>query len=418
MTSDFPLEQAAKRLATSAGFDLCGVVALDSRPAELEYFEQWIAEGRAGEMHYLAARNDAGDLKRASLANAAPWARSAIVCALNYNADQPRSTDVRDRSRGWISRYAWFEQPDGRASDYHDAVLGRLRELERTLAAEFQQHEEEAASDAKLEGAPMRSWCYVDTGPIVERVLAKYAGIGWIAKNTCIINQKNGSWMFLGVVLTSIELCSQSTKDFSSDTPHNSARTSSPDSNAIASALAATAPDRCGSCTRCIDACPTGALIAPYEMDARRCIAYLTIEKRGEIPHEFREAIGNNVFGCDICQDVCPWNSANSRSQNNHGFASVATAPEFAARPELVAPPLGWLGLMSRDDFNATFRHSPIKRTKYEGFRRNVAIAIGNSGDPSLLPVAESIAVDPEPVVAEHGRWASGRLASASKGDG
>ena len=212
---------------------------------------------------------------------------------------------------------------------------------------------------------------YVDTGPLVERVWARYAGVGWVGKNTCLINQKVGSWIFLGVIITSLEL--------EPDLP---------------------TADRCGSCTRCIDACPTDAFIAPYQMDASRCIAYLTIEKRGDIPEEFREAIGRHVFGCDICQDVCPWNRR----------APASTAPEFQPREGLVNPAFGWLAAMDGDEFRTAFRGSPIKRAKYSGLRRNVAIAIGNSADTALKPALEKLAADQDAVVAEHARWALAKL--------
>ena len=204
-----------------------------------------------------------GSLKRASLANVAPWARSVIVCAINYNTDHPYSTQVRDADRGWISRYAWSRE------DYHDAVLRRLKRVEAALRQ---------AVPAELQEI-LTTRSYVDTGPVVERVYAKYSGVGWIGKNTCLINQKKGSWLFLGVILTSLEL--------EPDLP---------------------APDRCGTCTRCIDACPTDAILAPYQLDSNKCISYLTIEKRGSIPEDLRAGMGRHVFGCDICQDVCPWN--------------------------------------------------------------------------------------------------------------
>ncbi len=192
---------------------------------------------------------------------------------------------------------------------------------------------------------------YVDTGPIVERVYAKYAGVGWIGKNTCIINQKKGSWLFLGVILASLELAP--------DMP---------------------APDRCGTCTRCIDACPTDALLGPYQLDSNRCIAYLTIEKRGSIPEDLRAGIGRHVFGCDICQDVCPWNRK----------APASSALEFQPRPGLVNPALAWLAEMSAEQFREAFRGSPIRRTKRSGLRRNVAIAMGNSGKQRISATARA----------------------------
>lgn len=357
-----------KQAATAAGFDLCGVAAAPAPDStELRHFPPWIAAGRAGEMTYLASRNEAGDLKRASLANVAPWAKSVIVCGLNYNADQPRSIDAHPLGAGWISRYAWFAPSEqGKGADYHDAVLRRLRQMESAVQS--------------AHGEALRTWCYVDTGPLVERVYAKYAGLGWMAKNTCIINAQLGSFFFLGVVLTSFEFPADA------DPPP----------------LAA---DRCGSCTRCIDACPTQA-ITPYQLDATRCISYLTIEKRGDVPEEFRAAMGRHVFGCDICQDVCPWNGAENLAKR----APVATAPEFRARAELVNPALAWLAGMSREDFNRIFKDSPIKRAKYAGVRRNVAIALGNSGDPAMRAELERLTQDEDPAVAGHARWGLARL--------
>ena len=216
-----------------------------------------------------------------------------------------------------------------------------------------------------------RTWCYVDTGPMIERIFAKYAGIGWIGKNTCILNEELGSWLFLGVMLTSLEL--------RPDLP---------------------APDRCGSCTRCLDACPTNAFPAPYQLDATKCISYLTIEKRGSIPEELRAGIGRQVFGCDICQDVCPWNRE----------APVSSLTEFIARPELVNPELEWLARMSIDEFREIFRGSPVKRARLNGLRRNVAIAMGNSGDERFVAVLEELSCDGDPMVSEHARWALQRL--------
>jgi epoxyqueuosine reductase len=277
------------------------------------------------------------------------------VCAINYNTAQPYSTQVADPARGWISRYAWGER------DYHDSVMPRLRQVDAAVRKAF-------GSDDLI------TRCYVDTGPIVERVAAKYAGIGWIGKNTCIIHQKMGSWMFLGVILTSLEL-----------------------------EPGLPAPDRCGSCTRCIDACPTDALIAPYQLDSKKCIAYLTIEKRGTIPDELRSGMGRHIFGCDICQDVCPWNRK----------APASNAAEFQARPESVTPALDWLAEISAEEFRQAFRGSPVKRAKRTGVRRNAVIAIGNSGDRKFLPLLDKLAADEDEVVAESAAWAIRKLSSA-----
>ncbi len=368
------LADSIKASAAELGFDLCGISPVGEF-RELEYFPQWIAEGRAGEMDYLAKRNDEGQLKRAALANVAPWAKSVIVCAINYNSAHPYSTEVPDPTRGWISRYAWTD------SDYHDAVLRRLRELEARIVSQLTKADATKSDATKADvanagsqhanvAAP-RTWCYVDTGPLVERVYAQHSGIGWTGKNTCIINQQIGSWLFLGVILTSLELAP--------DLP---------------------AADRCGSCTACLDACPTNAFLAPYQLDATRCISYLTIEKRGSIPEELREGMGNHIFGCDICQDVCPWNRK----------APVGNAPEFAPRTALQSPSLARLAEMSVEEFRETFRRSPVKRAKYSGVRRNVAIAMGNSGNLEFAIHLRKLAADDDPSVAQHAQWALQRL--------
>jgi epoxyqueuosine reductase len=339
-----------KQAASEAGFELAGIAPVRQFP-ELEHFPSWIAAGHAGEMKYMEARNEAGDLKRGSLHSVAPWARSVIVCAINYNTRHPYSTQVNDPENGWISRYAWSQQ------DYHEAVMDRLRAVEADLK--------------QFATAECVTRCYVDTGPLVERVYAKYAGVGWIGKNTCILNQKMGSWLFLGVILTSLELAP--------DLP---------------------APDRCGTCTRCIDACPTDALIAPYQLDSNRCISYLTIEKRGSIQDEMRDGMGRHVFGCDICQDVCPWNRK----------APATAAEEFQPREGLVHPALEWLAEMSAEEFRDKFRRSPIRRAKRSGVRRNAAIAMGNSGNRRFIPTLEKLAADEDATVAESARWAVKKL--------
>lgn len=325
---------------------------------ELSAFVEWVDAGRAGEMKFLESRTETGELRRSAAKNAAPWVRSMVVCALNYSADRPYSIEVRDPERGWISRYAWGSK------DYHDALLPRLKQVEAAIR--------QAANDR---GTSVETRSYVDTGPILERVYARHAGIGWIGKNTCIINQKLGSWLFLGVVLTSLELAP--------DLP---------------------AADRCGSCTRCIDACPTQAILAPGKLDARLCIAYLTIEKRGTIPEELRPGMGHHIFGCDICQDVCPWN-------NKAGNAPPTSLPEFQPQPAIYHPELRRLAQMDEETWRQTFRGSPVKRAKYAGLRRNVAIAMGNSGNQEFVEDLKKLARDPDPVVAEHAAWALQKLA-------
>jgi len=352
------LSGLAKAAAQRAGFDLAGVATLeDPNFPELARFGEWVERGHAGEMEYLKARDDEGRLKRASVRVAAPWARSVIVCAKSYDSPQALSTECAEPDRGWISRYAWTRE------DYHDTILRRLRKVEADLV--------QAAT--RESGASPRTWCYVDTGPIVERVYAKYAGIGWIGKNTCIIHEQRGSFIFLGVILTSLELAP--------DLP---------------------AADRCGTCTACIDACPTDALVAPGELDSRRCIAYLTIEKRGAIPEELREGIGRHLFGCDICQDVCPWNRKARRQhwpeQNDE------------MRDDLVNPALEWLAGLDDGAFRELFRKSPVKRSKFAGLRRNLSVAMGNSGDARFVGKLEEWSRDPDENVAEHAKWGLNRL--------
>ncbi len=250
--------------AQALGFDLCGVAPVEDS-AELQFLPEWLARGYGGEMDYL------GDARRRSPERVLAGARSLIVCALNYNTPLPYSTEVPSHSvtedssgtSGWISRYAWGD-------DYHDVVRGKLEALLEALRNQL--------------GQPFEARAYVDTGPVAERVAAKYAGLGWLAKNTCLIHPQLGSWLFLGVILTTLDLAPS------------------------LAAAEAPLPDLCGNCRLCIEACPTGAIVEPYVLDARRCISYLTIELRGTIPEELRPAMGRMVFGCDICQDVCPWN--------------------------------------------------------------------------------------------------------------
>jgi len=355
-----------KRCARDAGFDLCGIAPVRDF-AELQVFPPWIADGKHGEMKYMEARDAAGELKRASLARVAPWARSVIVCAINYNTAHPYSTQARkaDASRGWISRYAWSRE------DYHDAVMRRLKQVEEGLRGLL---------DSTGHWPLATGHCLVDTGPLIERVFAKYAGVGWIGKNTCVINQQLGSWLFLGVILTSLEFADD---DLAAGLP---------------------APDRCGTCTRCIAACPTQAIVAPGELDARLCISYLTIEKRGEIPAELRSGMGRHVFGCDICQDVCPWNRK----------APKTSAEEFEPRDGLVNPALDWLAEMQPEEFREVFRGSPVQRAKLSGLRRNAVIAMGNSGDKKFVPPLKKLCEDSDPIVAEHARWALAKLGQGS----
>ncbi|SNS94747.1 epoxyqueuosine reductase [Granulicella rosea] len=349
--------------AVAAGFDLAGVAPAHSagEPAgalTAERFAAWVEAGRAGEMEYLKRRDEAGELLRTSVQVAIPWARSVLVCAMSYNAAAPRSVEPAPATAGWIARYAWSGTPDGAPMDYHDDMLARLRVVEAALLGKT--------------GCETR--CYVDTGPILERDLAAKAGIGWIGKNTCVLNQQLGSWLLLGVIATSLP--------------------------AFEGELAL-APDRCGSCTRCIDACPTDALIAPRQMDASLCIAYLTIEKKGMIAEELRAKVGRQVFGCDICQDVCPWNRR----------SPVAVKQGLMTRTELVNPDLEQLASLDAAEFKLWFKGSPLERTKRHRLHRNVAIAMGNSGDRRFAARLERWSASEDAVLAEAARWALTRLA-------
>ena len=368
------LEQWLQEQATQAGFDIAGIAPISDH-TDAERFNAWVEAGRAGEMDYLKRRDEHGVLLRSGVQIAIPWARSVIVCALNYNAPAPRSIDPAPPSTGWIARYAWSGRPaTGREAsdpellptDYHDQLLPRLRQIEAAL-------QQRTSCETR---------CYVDTGPIVERAAAAKAGIGWIGKNTCVINQQHGSWLLLGVIITSIPIVENTPLQL--------------------------APDRCGSCTRCIDACPTDALIVPHQMDASRCIAYLTIEKKGSIPEDLRQPIGRQVFGCDICQDVCPWNRKTQNSKAPaHEIASHPTSEDMQARPQLVNPSLEWLADMDNATFKRWFKGSPIERTGRKRLHRNVAIAMGNTADPTFLPQLETWAAgSDDPILAEAATWA------------
>jgi epoxyqueuosine reductase len=373
----------ARTLALEAGFSDAGVVALPHAAAERDArrFEEWVQAGRAGTMGYLERRAETGDLTRARVETPFPWAHSAIVCFVRYDSPQPRSTDSAPEGAGWIARYAWSsrrnEKGVRRPSDYHKVLLKRLKALEARLHAEFGDFEARA---------------YVDTGPVVERSLATAAGLGWTAKNTCLIHPKLGSFGFLAVLLTAlpVQLPVQETK------PLTETKTLT------------VVPDRCGTCRRCIDACPTGALTGPYRMDARLCISYLTIEHKGPIEPELMQGMGRQVFGCDICQDVCPWNAKSLR------VAPISIGaepdPELATRAELVNPALEWLATMDEKEFEAHFNGSPVRRAGFNGLRRNVAIAMGNSGLSRFAARLEQWAEEADEGVRNAARWALGRL--------
>ena len=395
MTESSLSEWIAQR-AAAVGFDLCGVVAAQKFP-ELADADRWLARGFAGEMNYLS------DPRRSDPASVLTGVRSVIVCALNYNSDNPRSIHVHNETadqssstapngslrepRGWISRYAWGD-------DYHDVLREKLEMLLRELR--------ERCGDTFI------SRLYADTGPVQERVLAKYAGLGWLGKNTLLLNQKIGSYFFLGVILTTLEI--PSTLEANASAP----------------------PDLCGSCRRCIEACPTDALVEPYVMDARRCISYLTIELRGSIPENLRAPMGNHVFGCDICQDVCPWNSRAPISNAIHlaprNFASSSDETAPPDRPQsLYRPELHWLLNLSEEEFRQRFRGSPIKRTKWRGLIRNACIAMGNAdtqvrsdGRAQIIGALTRLSHSSDIHIAESAQWALSRIESKERepGDG
>ncbi len=385
--------------ASELGFAMSGVVRAERFP-ELERNEEWLARGYAGEMKYLE------DARRGDPQKAMPGARSVIVCALNYNTECLRTGQAqlaqlaqlgingeseKDETRGWISRYAWGD-------DYHEVLRAKLEDL---LAGLRVQHAESFAARV-----------YTDTGPLNERVLAKHAGLGWLGKNTLLLNEQMGSFFFLGVILTTLDL---QPSLGGADVPP---------------------ADRCGSCRKCIDACPTGALVDGYVMDARKCISYLTIELRGKIAEELREPMGQHVFGCDICQDVCPWNrnapvtQAMEFQPRRYGQNSGTTATEVsesgeadAARESLFLPRLEWLASISEQEFREMFAGSPIKRTKWKGLMRNVCIALGNSkvardsaaGERIIETLLRLRGCD-EPMVAESVQWAISRIQGNESG--
>jgi epoxyqueuosine reductase len=328
-----------RELAGECGFELAGVARAEPADDRARY-HNWVAAGRAGKMGYLTDRR-AGvrDDPRHLLASA----RSIICVGKLYQTPWPHTADNDAGERGWISRYAW-------GADYHDEVRRGLERLDALLRERV--------------GGPMESKICVDTAPLLERSYARLAGLGWIGRNTMLINQAIGSWFFLGELLVSLEI--------EADRP---------------------APDRCGTCTRCIDACPTDAIDA-RGLDATRCISYFTIELRGGIPEEHRDGIGAHLFGCDICQDVCPWNSR----------APETSDPAFV--PREFAPPLERMAALTEAEFRDTFRGTPVTRARYSGFLRNVAIAMGNSGPEKFREVLEKLAASEDPVVAEAAQWA------------
>ncbi len=358
--------ELAREMALEAGFQEAALVVLphEAEARDAGRFREWVAAGRAGTMSYLKRTEENGQLLRERVGIPFPWARTALVCFANYHSGLPLSTDHAPKGTGWIARYAWSmrrdENGERRPSDYHKVLLKRIRKVEAELHAQLGEFESRA---------------YVDTGPVVERALATAAGLGWTGKNTCLIHPKLGSFGFLAVLLTSLEVTPKA------ETPE-------------------VAADRCGSCTRCIEACPTDALTAPYQMDASRCISYLTIEHKGPIAEELMPGMGRQVFGCDICQDVCPWNRK----------APIAADTELESRAELVNPALEWLADLDEADFERQFNGSPVRRAGFLGLKRNVAIAMGNSGLTRFAPQLEAWASGADDGLRAAARWALGKL--------
>ena len=351
---------AIKTKAAELGFDLCGIAPADNFP-ELEFLDEWLARGYAGDMTYLSRSAD----RRADVRAVVPGARSVIVTGTLYHTGSDSGDDpthnvatVRESDRhpsltperAVIARYAWGD-------DYHDVLKARLDALLAWMRAE--------SSD------PFDARAYVDTGPVQERVYAQYAGLGWIGKNTCLINAEVGSWLFLAEIICTLPL--------------------EPDTQGL---------EQCGTCRRCLDACPTGALVEPGVLDSTRCISYLTIELRTGIPEEHRAAVGNHVYGCDICQEVCPYNQPSSSS------------PDAAWQPRsgLNLPRLVELWQRSDSDLRALIKRSAMTRAKLTGLRRNLAVAIGNSGDAAACAALQERRDDQpsaaDPMVVEHVEWA------------
>jgi epoxyqueuosine reductase len=339
--------ESIKHKAAELGFDLCGIAPVESFP-ELSFLREWIDRGYAGEMSWMPRTAD----RRADVRAVVPGARSVIVTGTVYNTEQPPST-IHHLDCAQISRYAWGD-------DYHDVLKKRLDALLAWMRDESPE--------------PFDARTYVDTGPVQERVYAQYAGLGWIGKNTCLINAELGSWLFLSEIICTLAL--------------------EPDAQGL---------EQCGTCRRCLDACPTGALVDSGVLDSTRCLSYLTIELRGSIPGEYRPALGSHVYGCDICQDVCPYNQVPPRS------GDAAWQP----RAGLNAPPLVDLWRRSDTDLRALIKGSAMTRAKLAGLRRNVAVAIGNSRDADARAALDMAGPDrastADPMVQDHISWARTR---------
>ncbi len=336
--------------AKALGFGAFGITRSDSRPDLPQKLDQALAAGWHGEMEWMAETPE----RRGSPEGLWAKARSVIMLGVNYGPDTDPMAMLAERSAGNISVYA-------RNRDYHDVIKGRLKEIANLL---------EARSGARVK-------VFVDTAPVMEKPLAESAGIGWQGKHTVVVSREFGSWLFLGAIFTTAEL--------PTDEPH---------------------AESCGTCTRCLDVCPTNAFPAPFQLDARRCLSYLNIELKGPIPHEFRIPMGNRIYGCDDCLAVCPWNK----------FAAETREMKLRARDDLRSPALSDLVALDDAGFRRLFSASPVKRIGHARFLRNVLIAIGNSADRALLPAAEARLADSDPLIRGAAVWATRRLATEERG--
>lgn len=346
------LRDAIQGEARRLGFSLFGVTTPEPL-AHFALFQRWLGAGRHGEMAYLASERSLQ--RRADPLQILPECRSIIVLGTPYHAPAPSSDPPEDpaEAKGEVAAYAWGE-------DYHAVLVERMKTLVAFIEARV--------------GAPVPNRCYTDSGPLLERDLAQRAGLGWIGKNTCLISPERGSYFLLAEILLGLDL--------------------PPDLPFMA--------DRCGSCTRCLEACPTACILPDRTLDARRCISYLTIELKGSIPVELRPRLGDWVFGCDICQQVCPWNQRFALSQGD---------PAFEPRPGLPAPVLTEELSLTQERFSRKFKGSSLKRARRKGYLRNVAVALGNHGDSSSIPIlATALKNDPEPLVRRHAAWSLGRI--------
>lgn len=334
---------AVKAAALHVGFDLVGIAPAIAPPGFAK-LQEWLRAGFAGEMQYLPRREAAYEHPR----NVSPSVRSVIMLAINYRTEEPQPTG---NNQGRVARYAWGN------ADYHDLLREKLRHLSDQV------HNLQP-------GCTTRG--VVDTAPLLERDFARLAGLGWFGKNTMQINKRAGSWLLLSALLTDLDL--------EADAPH--------------------ATSHCGTCTRCLDVCPTGAFVAPYVLDARKCISYLTIELKGQIPTEHRQGIGEWLFGCDLCQDVCPWNTK----------APQSAEPAFQPQPDLNPADCIAILQMSRDQFQWRFANTPLERPGFDGMRRNAAIVLGNRGDSTAIPALIAALQDDSALVRGAAAWSLGRL--------